>query len=541
MRVGILDLLVDEPVRSPLGRLYAEFFRKQFVTLMPQAVAVWCRQLGHEVHYATYYGVGRPERLLPDTLDVVFVATYTQASALAYALAKLFRARGTRTVLGGPHATAFPEDAQRFFDLVVLKCDRALVADIVAGRCDARAIVSCGRTLTEFPTVEERMPEIRKAAFFANRPHFMSVVPLLSSIGCPYRCDFCIDWDTDYVALSRQRLEDDLRYLSENFPGLLIAFHDPNFAVQFDATMEILARIPDGRRNRYVMESSLSILKENRLPRLRETNCVYVAPGIESWDDYSNKAGVGAKRGVAKLEQVVAHFRLLGRHVPGMQANFLFGADVDRGREPVETTKEFIRRLPLVWPTINIPTPFGATPLFARYVAEGRIVKPLPFAFYYNPYLAITLRHYGSIEYYDHLIDMHEVIVSTRMVASRLLTRSRPGIRFIHTLRAVAARVELAAFRRMRKQLVADPHFRAFHDGRSERLPEYYRAELRRRLGRYAELLSDADVAPDWDRLEDGARAIKARQAAAERARRTHVPHNRPSAGELSEARLSPA
>jgi hypothetical protein len=263
------------------------------------------------------------------------------------------------------------------------------------------------------------------------------------------------------------------------------------------------------------MESSLAILKEGRLPRLRETNCVYVAPGVESWDDYSNKAGVGAKRGAAKLEEVVAHFRLLGRHVPGMQANFLFGADSDRGREPVELTKGFIRRLPLVWPTINIPTPFGATPLYARYLAEGRIIKPLPFAFYYNPYLAITLKHYDPVEYYDHLIDMHELIVSTRMMAARLLIRSRTAIRFIHALRAFAARVELAAFRRMRARLVGDPALRAFHDGRSDRLPAFYRAELRRRLGRYAELLSDADLTPDWESLEDGARPLMARQAAA--------------------------
>ncbi len=515
MRVGILDLLVDEPVSGSLGRLYAEYFRKQFATIMPQAIAVWCHQLGHEVHYATYYGAGRPEQLLPDQLDVVFFATYTQASALAYALAKLYRARGTRTVLGGPHATAFPEDAERFFDLVVLKCDRALVADIVKGRCADSGIVSSGTTLKDFPTVEERMPEIRKAAFVRGRPIFMSVVPMLSSIGCPYRCDFCIDWNTDYVALSGERLEADLRYLSQHFPELLIAFHDPNFAVRFDETLDILARIPEGRRNRYIMESSLAILKEGRLHRLRDTNCVYVAPGVESWDDYSNKAGVGAKRGAAKLEQVVAHFRLLGRHVPGMQANFLFGADADRGREPVELTKEFIRRLPQVWPTINIPTPFGATPLYARYVAEGRIIKPLPFAFYYNPYLAITLKHYDPIEYYDHLIEMHELMVSKRTLAARLLTRSRPSIRFIHALRGFAARVELAAFRRMRKHLVTDGSFRAFHEGRSDRLPKYYRAELRRRLGDYATLLSDADIAPDWDRLEDGAKSLLATQTLA--------------------------
>jgi len=39
------------------------------------------------------------------------------------------------------------------------------------------------------------------------------------------------------------------------------------------------------------MESSLSILKQSRLGRLKSTNCVYCAPGVESWADYSNKSG----------------------------------------------------------------------------------------------------------------------------------------------------------------------------------------------------------------------------------------------------------
>ena len=88
MRVGVLDLLVDAPIRGPIERLYAAYFRKQFTSLMPQVVAVWCRQLGHDVYYSTYYGADDPRGLLPNDLDVVFIATYTQATTLAYALAK---------------------------------------------------------------------------------------------------------------------------------------------------------------------------------------------------------------------------------------------------------------------------------------------------------------------------------------------------------------------------------------------------------------------------------------------------------------------
>ena len=496
MRVGILDLLVDAPVRSPLARLYSNYFRKQFMGVMPQTVAVWCRQLGHEVFYTTYYGADDPKSVLPDDLDVVFMATYTQACTLAYALAKLYRRDGVLTVIGGPHARAFPGDCLRFFDLAVKDCDKDLLDDILRRRFDPGQVITSGRPLTQFPTIEERMPEIRQSAFVGGRPILMSIVPMLSSIGCPYRCDFCVDWNTDYAALPDDQLETDMRFLSDNYPKMLVAFHDPNFAVRFDRTMDVLARIPEERRPGYIMESSLSILKPNRLQRLRETNCVYVAPGIESWVDYSGKAGVGSKSGEAKLDQVVEHFRQLGDYVPGMQANFLFGGDEDVGATPADLTRSFIERTPRVWPTINIPTPFGATPLRERYEQEDRILTTLPFAFYYNPYLAIRLKHYDPVTYYDHLIAIHETLASARMFRRRLTTRSRPAIRFIHGLRTFAARAELKALRRIRTMLTTDRQFRAFHEGETTVLPNFYRQELQSRLGAYADLLSLDEITP---------------------------------------------
>ena len=86
--------------------------KKQYESITPQAVAVWCRQLGHEVAYTAYYGQRDPRQLLPDGLDLVFLSTYTQSSALA----KLYRRQGILTVIGGPHAKSFPRDCLRFFD-----------------------------------------------------------------------------------------------------------------------------------------------------------------------------------------------------------------------------------------------------------------------------------------------------------------------------------------------------------------------------------------------------------------------------------------
>ena len=138
MRIGILELLSDSARQNWKERLFDGWFARQYASITPQSVAVWCRQLGHEVHYATYYGQRDPKRLLPDSLDVVFVSTYTHASALAYGLARLYRKEGSLTVIGGPHARSYPTDC--------LRGSRSTIIPFVTFASSSRAAVSAKPT-----------------------------------------------------------------------------------------------------------------------------------------------------------------------------------------------------------------------------------------------------------------------------------------------------------------------------------------------------------------------------------------------------------
>ena len=90
------------------------------------------------------------------------------------------------------------------------QCDKQLITDILSGGCAPNSILSSGRTLTDIPSVEERMPEIRASNFSrGKRPYLATLVPLLASVGCPYTCDFCTDWDNPYVVLPPDHLEAD--------------------------------------------------------------------------------------------------------------------------------------------------------------------------------------------------------------------------------------------------------------------------------------------------------------------------------------------
>jgi radical SAM superfamily enzyme YgiQ (UPF0313 family) len=497
LRVGILDILAA-PSRHLASTFYHFVLTKQYASVTPQAIAVWCRRAGYDTFYATYYGVGRPERRLPPDLDVVFICSYTQASPFAYALARLYKRAGTRTIIGGPHAKSFSNDCSRFFDVVVRDCNEGLIRDIVAGQVDPGSIISSATAFDDLPSVEDRMPEIRTASFFHARWRtFMSSVPMLSSVGCPYTCNFCVDWNNPFRLLPLDRLAADLQYISEHLPGVLVGFHDPNFGVKFDQVLEVIERLPPASRPKYVMESSLSILRGDRMNRLKDTNCVAVAPGIESWTDYSNKAGVGKEEGTKKVIRVAEHFRQLSEHVPYLQANFIFGLDSDQGHEPIELTTQFMRLAPVVWPTINIPVPFGGTPLHAEYLRKKRILEAMPFGFYYAPYLVTTLEHYDPITFYELLIDLLTFSSSAEIRRQRWRSAPNRFVARVNWARTMWTRAEIAIYRELLDLLRADREFREFHEGRRSDLPEFYQRRYERDLGRYAELLSRDDRRPD--------------------------------------------
>ena len=159
-------------------------------------------------------------------------------------------------------------------------------------------------------------------------------------------------------------------------------------------------------------------------------------------------------------------------------------------------TKEFVERAPFVWPGVNIPTPFGRTPLFDQLQAEERVLTAMPFAFYYNPYLTFIPVHYSAVEYYRNLIDLFDLITSRRMWMRRLTTGAPGRIKFVHSVQTFGMLAELKDLRRILSALEGDGRLRAFHAGRSAELPGFYQQRFDEMLGDYAPLLSREDRLP---------------------------------------------
>ena len=198
LRVGILDLVA----RAPTTAIYSRVMNPNLAGIMPQIIAVWCEQAGHDVTLVCYTGFEDLHAELPLDVDVLFVSAFTQSAQLAYAISNMFQQRGAVTVLGGPHARCYPEDAGRFFDYVLGFTDRNTVLEILRrpGAASPRWAASWRRRSSRrtCPTLAERWKYVETT--LAKAP-VIKMVPMLGSLGCPYTCSFCIDSTVEYQPL----------------------------------------------------------------------------------------------------------------------------------------------------------------------------------------------------------------------------------------------------------------------------------------------------------------------------------------------------
>jgi hypothetical protein len=422
---------------------------------------------------------------VPADLDLLFVGAFTQSAQLAYALSNFFRKRGAITVLGGPHARCYPEDARKYYDYVLGFTDRNTIAEVCAECAPHRPLgreLSALRQPVELPTLEERWKFA--SATLAKAPT-IKIVPMIGSLGCPYTCSFCIDSTVDYQPLSFSRLRDDLKFLLSKMKKPIVGWHDPNFGVRFDDYMEAVEVADPEARIRHIAESSLSLLSEKHLQRLRKNGFRAILPGIESWYDLGNKSKT-RRTGMDKVKLVSEHVNMILRYIPYIQTNFVMGLDGDMGPEPFELTKNFIDLSPGAFPAYSLLSAFGrAAPMNLEYQRAGRVI-PFPFHFLNNNHaMNVRPKNYSWPEFYDHLVDVTRYSFSWRAIGRRIPATATAIPKWMNVVRAVSSEGfgRIRYHQTIRRLLDTDRSVRRFLEGETEVLPDFYAQRIRSDLG----------------------------------------------------------
>ena len=475
LKIGVIDLAISGPVHT----MWARVMHANLSSVMPQVVATWCEQEGHDVKIICYTGFEDLSKELPQDVDLVFICSFTHAALLAYALSNFFRSKGVVTVLGGPHARCYPDDSAKYFDYVLGFTHKSTIMEVL-DNCEPQGEV--GRQLSarqqpsSLPGVEERWkfvePTLKKAPL-------IKFVPMIGSLGCPYTCSFCIDSTVAYQPLNFEIMKKDLRFLLGKFKRPIIAWHDPNFGVRFKENMDAIASVARPKSFRFIAESSLSILTEDHLKELNKNGFIGMLPGIESWYDLGNKSRTAHMAAQEKLEKISEHVNMILHYIPYVQANFVLGLDSDSGDEPFELTKRFVDKSPATYPGYSLVSAFGeAAPLNLEYQKANRVL-PIPFPFLNTSSMNIKPKNYGWVDFYDKLIDLHSYTFSGRAIYRRFAANKDFTSKWMNFMRAVSQKGKgghgrLKFYRLMRKNLVEDRKFRAYFEGETKVLPKFF-------------------------------------------------------------------
>jgi radical SAM superfamily enzyme YgiQ (UPF0313 family) len=327
----------------------------------------------HTVSYIEVPDVAQMGQM-PTGFDLVAISTYSAQVDEAYALARRYRATGIRTVIGGPHVTARPDEAARHCDAVVVGEGEAfwlqVLEDAEGGRLQPRY---------EEPRDVFEMADAPVPAFELLDIAKYNRLTVQTSRGCPHHCEFCA---SSVVLTGRYKQKPIAKVLKEIeriqaiWERPFIEFADDNTLVDHGYWRELLPALR-GKDLRWFAETDLSVADDGRLLDLmRQTGCAQVLVGLESPAE-TGLAGLELRNDwkLHRFPQYKEAIRTIQSHGITVNGCFVLGLD---GHTPdvFEEVMAFVRETGLYEVQITVQTPFPGTPLYERLEREGRLLEP---------------------------------------------------------------------------------------------------------------------------------------------------------------------
>ena len=350
-------------------------------------VAAALREAGHEVRLLDCTFRKRSAALreaLEAKAEVVGIYCMVSMTQDCFRLARRLRHRSRLLVAGGPLPTCDPAPFLEHFDVVVrgegeqtMKellqaleegSDLASVPGIAFRKAGAGAMTfTPQRTFREdldrmaFPA-RDLLPNERYIRQGKSRQGY-SITTVLSSRGCPYRCEFCsnVIFGSSYRERSAENVVDEI----ETALGLgydRISFADDVFTMRPARVREVCEEIRRrGLKFRWECLGRVDSLDEPTARQMKRAGCSRVFFGIESGNDrilrLMNK-GITTGQAASAVEAA----RRAGLEVG---AFFILGYPGETDRTVLETLR-FATALPLDYLGLTMPYPLPGTALLER-------------------------------------------------------------------------------------------------------------------------------------------------------------------------------
>lgn len=297
-------------------------------------------------------------------VDLVGMTVITGTAPRAYSLAAEFRQRGIPVVLGGPHVTLVPDDAQPHADSVVVGYAEdewpRLLRDFVRGELKPRYVQAPGLDLA-------RRPPPDRSVLPSSR--YLTSNVFEATRGCVHNCDFCVvpaAWGRKPLHRPVGEVVDDIRRQRAR----QAIFIDLNLIAHKDYAAELFTALVPLRLQWYGLATTLLCDDLPLLDLAARSGCRGLLMGLESISATNLQASSKAFNSPENYHRVVE--RLHERRI-ALQGCFVFGMDDDTPEVFLETAR-FAVDAGIDLPRFAILTPFPGTALYRRLDGEQRIL-----------------------------------------------------------------------------------------------------------------------------------------------------------------------
>jgi radical SAM superfamily enzyme YgiQ (UPF0313 family) len=328
--------------------------------LTPPDVQVTLRHLGRDRiddDYGRHY-------------DLVGVSTLTDQRKMAFQVADTFRERGRTVVMGGIDPTIRPDEAAAHCESVVAGEAETIWPKVVRD-VENKDLKPLYR--------EEGLPDLKgipppRYDLLGGGPEAAKIYyPVLTSKGCPNRCEFCFIPELFGGRLRTRPVEDVLRDIEsvvEQTNSRKIAFVDDNIIGARKHAKELFkAMIP--LRVQWSGECTLDIADDPELLELAtKSGCVQLSVGMESINADS-LLEIGKRCNL--VERYPDQIRKIQSRKILLVTNMMVGFDHD-SRESLRRTPEHLIRWKVHFIAPFILRPLVGTRLFKRLEQEGRLL-----------------------------------------------------------------------------------------------------------------------------------------------------------------------
>jgi radical SAM superfamily enzyme YgiQ (UPF0313 family) len=296
--------------------------------------------------------------------DLVGLTVITGTAVRAYELAARFRRRGIPVVLGGPHVTLVPDDAQPHADAIVVGYAEdtwpELLRDAAAGRLRARYVQQPGLSLANRPFPRREL---------LPRGRFITNDVFEATRGCVHSCEFCVVPTAWGLSPFQKPVEDVVADIRQKGARKLI-FVDLNLIADPEYAARLFTALIPLQVQWYGLATTLLGDAPELLALAARSGCRGLLMGLES---ISRRNLREARKGFNSPDKYADLIAALHRHGIALQGCFVFGMDHDTPSVFLETAR-FVVDTRIDLPRFAVVTPFPGTPLFTRLDAESRIL-----------------------------------------------------------------------------------------------------------------------------------------------------------------------